>query len=99
MLVQDNTPLAMLTVEQFLELLYSKESHLKPVEKTSDYTDKKYVYGLKGIRDTFKVSHATAQKYKDTILKEAIIQNGRKIIVDVDKALELFAVKGGKHER
>jgi len=29
----------------------------------------------------------------DTIIKDAISQNGRKIIVDADKALELFNAK------
>ena len=52
------------------------------------------VYG--GIREEFKVSHATAQKYKDGILKNAVMQNGRKIILDVEKARELFALKGSK---
>lgn len=89
----------MLTVGQFLELLHSRDEISKPIKEVSDYTDKKYVYGLKGIRETFNVSHATAQKYKNTILKDAIIQNGRKIIVDVEKALELFSAKGGKYEK
>jgi hypothetical protein len=55
----------------------------------ADYT-KGYVYGLKGIRRLFNVSHATAQRYKDTFLKPAVRQNGRKIVVDAAKALELF---------
>ena len=55
----------------------------------------KYVKGLKGIRELFNVSHATAQKYKDGILKEAVSQQGRVIITDVEKALELFNKKGG----
>ncbi len=49
------------------------------------------VYGLKGIEDLFHVSHKTAQKYKDGILKPAVRQHGRKIITDADWALELFA--------
>lgn len=89
----------MLTVGQFLELLQSRDEINKPIQEVSDYTDKKYVYGLRGIRDIFNVSHATAQKYKNTILKDAIIQNGRKIIVDKEKALELFAAKGGYFEK
>lgn len=28
---------------------------------------------------------------QDTFLKDAIIQNGRKIVIDVDKAMRLFA--------
>lgn len=57
---------------------------------------KRYVYGLKGIQDLFGVCHATAAKYKDGILKDACYQSGRKIVVDVDKALALF--NGGRAE-
>lgn len=90
--VNDNTPLGALTVGQFLELLNGKLPKEEPVQK--DYSDKKYIFGLKGIREEFNVSHATAQKYKDGILKDAITQYGRKIIVDVEKARELFAKSG-----
>lgn len=51
---------------------------------------KRYVFGLRGIRDLFNVSLVTAQRYKDTFLTPAIMQRGRKIMVDVDKALELY---------
>lgn len=51
---------------------------------------KRFVYGLRGISELFKVSHTTAQKYKNTFLQPAITQRGRKIIVDVDAALQLF---------
>ena len=57
---------------------------------------KRYAHGLKGIQELFNVSHATAQKYKDGILKEAVFQSGRKIVVDVDKALELFNSRNGR---
>jgi hypothetical protein len=85
--INDNTPIAMLTVGQLKEVL---NLEVKEEVITKDFTDKKYVYGLKGIREIFKVSHATAQKYKDSFLKNAISQQGRKIIVDVEKAYELF---------
>lgn len=55
---------------------------------------KRYVYGLRGIRDLFNVSHTTAQKYKNTFLAAAISQRGRKIIVDVSKAIQLFNERG-----
>ena len=51
----------------------------------------RHVYGLKGIEELFHVSHKTAQKYKDSFLKPAVRQNGRKIITDADYAMELFA--------
>ena len=48
------------------------------------------VYGLRGIQGLFNCSHKTAQYYKDHVIKEAVIQNGRKIVVDADLALQLF---------
>lgn len=54
------------------------------------------VYGLRGIRELFGVSHKTAQAYKDGIIKEAVRQNGRKIVVDADYALELFNQRSSK---
>ena len=50
----------------------------------------RHVYGLKGIEELFHVSHKTAQYYKDHIICEAVRQNGRKIVTDVDLALKLF---------
>lgn len=52
--------------------------------------EKNYVYGIKGIMHLFGVSNVTAQRYKRGIIREAVKQNGRIIVVDVDRALELF---------
>ena len=49
-----------------------------------------YVYGIKGIMHLFGVSNVTAQRYKNGIIREAVSQNGRIIVVDADRALELF---------
>jgi hypothetical protein len=94
-LISNETPLSFLTVGQFLELLNTGKQPEKVI--VSD-NSKRLVYGLHGIRNLFNVSHATAQRYKDTIIKNAVSQNGRKIVVDVDKALELFNAKiGGRN--
>ncbi len=83
------TPIAALTVSQFVELLDKDKSPEPAPVQPIDYTQG-YAYGLKGIRQLFGVSHATAQRYKDTFLKPAVRQNGRKIVIDKAKALELF---------
>ena len=85
--VTEQTPLSFLTVGQFMELLNAGKQN-KPVKVQE--SEKRYIYGLRGIRQLFNVSHATAQRYKDTIIKDAVLQQGRKIIVDADKAMELF---------
>ena len=59
----------------------------QPVSRTASG---QYVYGIRGIEKLFNVSHVTAQNYKNTILKDACMQRGRKIIVDVEKAVKLF---------
>ena len=79
--IENEMPLAVLTVGQFKNLL---------TESINNDDSRKYVYGLKGIQKLFNVSHPTAQKYKDGILKPAITQNGKKIIIDIVKAKELY---------
>lgn len=91
--ITDQTPLGALTVGQFKQF-FKPEPIQEEVQPEVEMSEK-YVYGLKGIRELFNVSHVTAQRYKDTFLSEAIIQHGRKIVVDKEKALKLFAKKGG----
>lgn len=54
--------------------------------------EKRVVYGLAGISELLGISNVTALKYKRTILKDAVSQQGArcKIVVDADKAVELF---------
>ena len=89
-IINKETPIAMLTVGQLMELLNSEKKQ-ETVSKPE--SSKRLVYGLHGIRNLFHVSHATAFRYKETIIKDAVSQQGRKIVVDVDKALELFNAK------
>ena len=90
MRINDDTLVVTLTIGQLREAFATQQKEPEKVEQP-----KRYVYGLKGIRDLFQVSHATAQKYKNTFLSDAVSQQGRKIIVDVEKAMELFN-KAGK---
>lgn len=96
-IINESTPLSFLTVGQFLQLLNDKvqQTPAAPAPAPSD-NQKRLVYGLAGIRNLFNVSHATAFKYKEGILKDAVSQRGRKIVVDVDLALELFNSKDGR---
>lgn len=89
----DTTPFAMLTVADLREIIRENQ----PEQKTeARQTSGRLVYGLKGIADLFGVSHLTAQRYKDSLIKETVRQNGRKIVTDVDLALELFNERKGK---
>ncbi len=84
-----DTPLAALTLGQFMEVLESAEK--KAPEQDSE---RHFVYGLRGIRQLFGVSHKTAQAWKNTWLAPACSQLGRVIMVDRDKAIELFEASG-----
>lgn len=88
----ENTPLAMLTVADLREIIRENQPEQKPAARQSSG---RLVYGLKGIADLFGVSHLTAQRYKDGLIKEAVRQNGRKIVTDADYALELFNERKG----
>ena len=82
-----STPLAMMTIGQLVEVMQKAEP--KKEERSEDF-----VYGLRGIRELFGVSHKTAQVYKNTFLAPACDQLGRTIIVDKHKAIELFKKTG-----
>ena len=58
--------------------------------KIATEPEPEYRYGLRAIREMFGVCHSTAQQYKDTFLKPAIDQRGRKIRINVALAQKLF---------
>ena len=58
-----------------------------------------YRYGLRGIRELFGVSHATAQRYKDTFLRPAVDQRGRKIRINVAMAQRLYDENRNKQDQ
>lgn len=88
--ITNDTPVTFLTVGQLKEVLFGTGIVNNKPDPDTLPKAKNYVYGLRGIRQLFNVSHPTAQKLKDGIIKDAISQHGRKIIVDADLAMELF---------
>lgn len=92
--ITDDTPIAMLTVGQLREALFPK-ALLDLIEKQQQMDEeripRRYVHGVVGIKQLFNCSYPTAHKLKETILKPAIKQQGRVIVVDVDLAMKLFA--------
>ena len=80
--IDPKTPIWKLTVEELLAI--SKNLS----------TESKYEYGLKGLAKILGCSVSKASEIKSTgILDKAIIQNGNIIIIDKEKALQLFAKK------
>jgi hypothetical protein len=82
-----NLPLWQLTVAQFLNVMASaSEKNTADAPKPT----KEYVYGLQGLERLLNVSHVTAQRLKDGPLKKAVLQRGRKIMIDKELAIQLF---------
>lgn len=102
--ITNNTPLAVLTVGQFLDVVVSALAKAKlpatdkaaETEDTEVYTSDRYAYGISGIAELFGVSLATAQRYKDTFLAPAITQRGRHIMTDKKMAMELFDTRNNQ---
>lgn len=89
--ISDSTPIAQVTIGEFWELFeqrYGKQT--LPSQDNDNRPTGRLVYGLRGIQDLFHCSHKQAQFYKDKVIAEAVSQNGRKIVVDADRALQLF---------
>ena len=94
-----NRKLSELSEEEFFQKL---DEHLERRSRpASDGSEQprpphgRLCYGLRGIETLFNCSHRTAQRLKDHVITEAVMQNGRKIVVDADLALRLFAERKG----
>lgn len=96
--IDNSTPLVSLTAGEFAQVLREALKASPPKPSPQQATGKNYVYGIAGIADLLGVSKVTAQRYKDTFLQPAVMQRGRKLITDADKAMKLFAQfeKGGQ---
>ncbi|MEK6525103.1 DUF3853 family protein [Myroides odoratimimus] len=90
-------PVWQMTGQELLNLLKEiavNESPHSSTNQSKDNLSKRYVYGIRGIAELFGCSISTANKIKkEGKIKSAILQYGRKIIVDAELALELFSKK------
>lgn len=84
-----NTRIIDLTLGELEDWLFNKKERIEQ-EDTGIYEHGKYVMGLTGIMDLFGCSKTTAQKLKNTTIKDAVSQSGRLILVDVEKAKMLI---------
>lgn len=84
--ISNDTRLIDLTVGELRALLQNAIPVNNPPES------KEYVYGIKGIAELFHCSYTEAYRIikRSGKINKAIKQNGRKIITDAKKALELF---------
>ena len=82
-----NTPLFKLTLQELKsELMEEFQSQFLTL-----LSKKKYEYGIKGLSKILGCSRAKASKIKNSgVINEAIFQNGKIIIIDIEKALGLL---------
>lgn len=85
--INRNTRIIDLTIGELEDYLLSKGiGNLTPLQQPPA----KYVYGLNGIMDLFGCSKSKAQRLKNGKIASACCQNGRSIVVDAEKAMQLF---------
>ena len=87
-------PIFQMTGEEFLFLqkkIFQDENTIDLQENNENQLAKKYVYGIRGIAKLIDGSISSANRLKKSgVIDDAIIQNGRKIIVDAEMALQLI---------
>jgi hypothetical protein len=87
-MIDQSTRIIDLTVGDLLEIIGKT-----PTVETSHMPtpEKRFVYGINGIAKLFDCSKTTASRIKASgKIDGAVLQLGRKIIVDADLALELI---------
>ncbi|MBD5131912.1 MAG: DUF3853 family protein [Clostridiales bacterium] len=96
----ENIRVADLTVGQFAQLMRDVMAENMPAKEpdevvvSEDFTGERYVYGINGIARLFGCSRTYAQRLKSSgKLAPAIRQEGRKIMCDAQKAVELFGAR------
>lgn len=87
----DSTPIFQLTAKQLKDYLFGDDgSKAAPAAQQHQQQEKRYLYSVKQLADFLKVSYTTAWKMKDTKLRSAVYQQGRTILIDVDKVLKIM---------
>ena len=91
-----SNPVWQMTGEEFIFLSKHASRQTETQPQPIPATERKYVYGILGIAKLFGCSLPTANRIKKSgKIDKAITQIGRKIIVDVELALELAGKKTG----
>jgi len=97
-------PLWQVTIGEFLSLLNEYLTANFPIkeekQEVEPVREKRYVYGIPGIAALFNCSLATANRIKKSgKIDDAIMQTGRKIVVDADLALKLVQESTWQNKR
>lgn len=94
-------PVLMMSGAELLELLQQVKTK-KVVEQPSVSNYSKlppFVTGIKGVAEVLGISVSTVNRMKaDGVLDEAILQNGKTVIFDTYKVLEILRVSNHKNK-
>lgn len=86
--ITSDTRIIDLTVGQLMDLFAKAQA---PATQAQPKEGKRLVYGIAGIAQIFNCSMTTANRIKASgRIDDAITQHGRIIVVDANKALQLF---------
>lgn len=86
--ITSDTRIIDLTVGQLMDLFAKAQA---PATQGRPKEEKRLVYGIAGIAQIFNCSMTTANRIKASgRIDDAITQHGRIIVVDANKALQLF---------
>lgn len=96
--VNQNAPLWQLNIFEFQTIITNivQKEIADLVEQVAEAKarEKRYVYGIDGIAEIFRCSRAKANTIKQSgAIDSAIVQTGRKIVVDVEEALSAYRKK------
>ena len=85
--IENDRVMATLTVGEYKEVIgHVMNERLKKKDEEHEFG-----FGLECIEKRYHVTKGTAQTYKNTFLKKAVMQHGRKIRVDLTLADKLYA--------
>ncbi len=95
-MVTNNKPIWQMTGEEFLSMLDGRiDDKITTAINNLDFTKEDHVYGIKGLAKLLGCSRTHAQTIKSSgDLDDAIFQDGRTIVINKQKALELFKKRG-----
>lgn len=100
--VTEKTPLVMLTIGQLDAYFEGKRKaeavpdsgtgrkKRNPAEPEPGALRGKFAYGIRGIRQRYGVGHNTACSWASGLLAPAVIREGRKIILNTEKADQIL---------
>ena len=85
----DERSIATMTARELKEYLFG-DGHQATATERHDTTERRYIYSIKQLAAFLGVSYVTAWKMKNTTLKDAVYQQGRTILIDEERVLELM---------